>query len=407
MGYTKEAFKGVSWVGTFRVTTRGVSFVRTIVLARILAPSQFGVFGIATLILSFLEILSETGVNVVLIQKKEKIADYIDTAWIVSIVRGAIISLVLVLCAPLISKFFNSPESMPLIYLISLVSLIRGFINPSIVNMQKELRFKKEFWFRFVIFAFDATVAVIVSLATRDASGLVFGLIAGAILELVMSFVLIPEKPRLAFDKTRIAEVVSKGKWITGAGIFQFAFRQGDDAVVGRVLGESSLGIYQVAYKICTLPISEVTDVFNRVVFPVYTKIAHDTKRLKRAFLRTTAVVLALSSAMGMILFIFGEQLVPVVLGDKWSGVVPLIKILSIFGIVQAITNSANSLMLAVEKQKYLTNTTLVSVAAMFLSIFPLTNRFGIIGSSMAPLVGSVAAAPLTALYVYKILWKK
>ncbi|RJR29997.1 lipopolysaccharide biosynthesis protein [Candidatus Microgenomates bacterium] len=407
MGYKKEAVKGVGWVGAFRVTTRGVSFVRTIVLARVLAPAQFGVFGIATLVLSLLEILTETGVNVVLIQKRQSADEYINTAWIVSIVRGLFIAFLLVILAPFIAAFFNSSESETLVYLISLVAIIRGFINPSIVNMQKNLQFGREFWFRFVIFAFDSFVAVVVSLMTRSATGMVIGLIAGSLLELAMSFVLIKPRPKFIFEAKKLGEVVGAGKWVTTAGVFQFGFRQGDDAVVGKILGETQLGFYQVAYKISTLPISEVTDVFNRVVFPVYTKIAHEKQRLRRAFIKTTAVVFLLSSVMGIFLFLLSDYIVPFVLGDQWLPVVPLVKILSIFGIVQAVSNSANSLLLAAEGQKQLTNTTFVSVVAMLAAIIPLTRAYGLIGASLAPLVGAIAAMPLVFYYVYKILWQK
>src|SRR3990167_7344642 len=99
MGYKTDAFKGISWIGILRASTRGITFVRLAILARILSPAQFGVFGIATLVLSLLEIITETGINVFLIQKKD-IKSYINSAWIVSIVRGFIIAIFLFALAP-------------------------------------------------------------------------------------------------------------------------------------------------------------------------------------------------------------------------------------------------------------------------------------------------------------------
>src|SRR3989344_9285412 len=148
MGYTKEAIKGVSWLGAFRLFARVLSFLRTIIVARILSPSQFGVYGIATLLLSLIEILTETGINVFLIQKKDDIDRYINTAWIVSIIRGLLISIVIISSARFVSDFFRNPEVFPLLMLIGVVSFIRGFINPSVVKFQKELNFNKEFYYR-------------------------------------------------------------------------------------------------------------------------------------------------------------------------------------------------------------------------------------------------------------------
>src|SRR3990167_5781112 len=100
MGYKSRVIKGVSWLSILRISTRGITFVRLAILARILTPAQFGVFGIASLILALLEILTETGINVFLIQKKEKYAEFIDSAWVVSIIRGCLISLLLIVTAP-------------------------------------------------------------------------------------------------------------------------------------------------------------------------------------------------------------------------------------------------------------------------------------------------------------------
>jgi O-antigen/teichoic acid export membrane protein len=396
MGYYRETVKGVSWVGAFRMATRGIAIVRTVILIQILSPAQFGIFGIASLAITFLEIFMETGVNVVLIQKKRGIEDYLNTAWVVSILRGFVISLLLILAAPAVSLFFSSPDVKTMIYLISLVSFIRGFINPAIVGFQKNLLFGREFWFRFGVFLVDSAVAILVSFLTKSAVGLVWGLVAGALAELVLSFVFVKPRPRLEFDQGRLREVLSKGKWVTGAGIFQFLFRQGDDAVVGKVLGVSQLGVYQVAYKISSLPISEVTDVVNRVVFPVYARIAKDRVRLKRAFLKTTTTVGAIAFGLGAVLFIFGEQVVTILLGDAWRQVIPLIKILSVFGVVQAVVNSVNSLFLALEKQAYVTLVTFVSTIGLVLSIIPLIAAFGLVGAGLAPLLGAVLAVFLT-----------
>ena len=150
MGYSSEAIKGVSWVSLLRFVFRSSGFLRTAVLARLLTPHQFGLFGVAAIVLGLVEMFTETGINVFLIQMREKniLDKYIDTAWTVSIIRGLIIGLLIIITSPLIAKFFNSPTSIYLLMLISLVPIIRGFINPAIVNFQKHLRFQNDFWFR-------------------------------------------------------------------------------------------------------------------------------------------------------------------------------------------------------------------------------------------------------------------
>src|SRR3990170_4336273 len=97
-------------MGALRVLVRGLGFFRIAILARLLTPSQFGIFGIATLVLSFLEIATETGINIFLIQIKENVDDFINTAWIVSIIRGILISFIIIITSPLVVNIFNLSE---------------------------------------------------------------------------------------------------------------------------------------------------------------------------------------------------------------------------------------------------------------------------------------------------------
>lgn len=404
MGYLKDTIKGVSWVGAFRFFTRIIAFIKTAVLARILIPAQFGLFGIASLVLAFLEILVETGINVFLIQEKENIDEYINTAWVVSIVRGIIISAVIFAVAKPISYFFNSPNSLNLLLLIAIVPFVRGFINPSLVKFQKELQFNKEFWFRSVIFLVDAAVAVILALVTKSAVSLIWGLIAGASLELILSFIFIKPVPKLAFEIDRVKRIISRGKWVTGAGIFQYLFRQGDDAVVGKILGESSLGIYQVAYKISSLPISEVADVIARVTFPVYSKISRDGKRLRDAFIKTTLVVSLLVVPFGLIIFFFSREIVLLILGNNWLDAVPVLKVLSVYGVIRAMINPALTVFLALKRQELITFVTFVSLLGLAVSIVPLVLKYGIVGAGISAIVGSFVSLPLVFYFSWKVL---
>src|SRR3989338_2000642 len=207
MGYTRDTIKGLRCVGTLRLITRAVSLARIAILARILSPVQFGVFGIAMLVTALLEVFTETGVNVILVQEKKDIKEHIDSAWIVSIIRGIIISIVIFFSANFVSGFFRSPDSIFLIQLISIVPLIRGFINPS------SLEFHKEFWYRFVIFSFDAVVAIVFAYITKSAISLVFGLLAGVIVEVILSFLVVKPVPHLYFNKEYISRIFHIVKW--------------------------------------------------------------------------------------------------------------------------------------------------------------------------------------------------
>lgn len=404
MGYTKDVVKGISWVGLFRIISRIMAYGRIVVLARILSPAQFGVYGIATVVLEFLETLTETGVNVILIQEKDDIKPYINSAWIVSIFRGFIIGAIIFVSASFISNFFKSKEAFSILMLTSAVPVIRGFINPAVVKFQKELKFKKEFLYNISIFIVYSVSAIIFAVVTRSALSLVIALIISAAFEVLVSFFIVKPRPIFLFEKKYISIILSRGKWVTANGILNYLIQNGDDIVVGRFLGAPALGLYQMAYKLATIPISEVADVLGKVTFPVFVKISNDKQRLKSAFIKTTLGALIPSIGIAIILILFSEKIILVAFGKDWLGIVEVIKFLAVYGVLRSIINPALTVFLAVKKQEIFTLVSFISFLGLIIFIFPLVFTYGIVGAGITAIVASILSLPVVIYYTMKVL---
>lgn len=402
MGYFNIALKGITWMGLLRAFTRSLAFVKIAILARIFTPSQFGIYGIASLVLGFLEMLTETGINIFLIQKKENVDKYVNSAWVVSIFRGLIIGLLIFILAPVIATYFKNEDSVFIIRLISLVPLIRGFINPSCIKYQKNLEFNKQFFYDSAIFLFDALIAIILGMITKSENSLVYAMIGSTLLEVLLSFIYFDPKPKFIFDKEKTMEVINRGKWITGAGIFNYLFQNIDDILVGRMLGTANLGVYQISYKVSTLPVSEVGEVFNKVTFPIYVNLKDDRKRIRKTFLKTLLVISCFVIPFGLIVFYFPNQIVNIILGEKWISAVPVLQVLAIFGVLKAISNSFFSLFLGIEKQEIVTIVTLFSTLVLIAFLYPLIKIFGLLGAGFATIIATIATIPVFIYFFYK-----
>lgn len=403
MGYSRQTFIGLSWMSGFRVISRIISTIRIVILARIITPTQFGVFSIASIMLSFLEIITETGINVFLVQERDKIDRFVNSAWIVSILRGIILSLIIFASTPFIIAFFKIPDLSRFLLLISLVPLVRGFINPSIVRFQKDLQFDKEFFLRFVIFVFDSIVSVTLALIWHDAISFVWGLMAGAILEVTLSFVFFRPVPIFKFEFNIAKIVLNHGKWVTTYGIFNYIAQNGDNIVVGKLLGSTPLGIYQMGYTISTLPISEISDVANKVVFPVYSKISDDKERLIKAFKKTILLISLPVVTLSLIIYFLPQEFFNFVLGPRWIGITSILKILVFYGMLRAITGISSSLFLALRKQNFVAGMTFVRFLTLLLTIVPFTLSYGIIGASYSALLSVLLEIPFIIFYIWKI----
>lgn len=389
-------------MGALRAVTRSLAIVKIAVLARILLPVQFGIYGIASLVLGFLETLTETGVNIFLIQQKECIDEYVDSAWVVSILRGFVVGIAIFILAPFISVYFNNPSAKFILYLVSAVPVIRGFINPACIKYQKNLEFNKQFKYDSVIFLTDAFFAILLGIITKSENSLIWAMLASTFLEVILSFIYFKPTPKFIFQKEKTLKVINRGKWITGAGIANYLFQNLDDIVVGRVMGTVNLGIYQQAYKISTLPVSEVGEIFNKVTFPIYVNLKDDKIRLKNAFLKTLLIICILVIPFGYIVFKFPIEIIKFILGNNWISAALVLQILAIYGVLKAISNSFFSLFLGINKQEVVTYITLASTLCLIAILYPLIKIFGILGAGYATIIATLFSLPLLIYYYVK-----
>lgn len=403
MGYTTDAIKGISWLGIFRVLFRCLTFIKLIVLARLLTPSQFGQVDIAIIILALVEIFTETGINVILIQEKEDIDEFINTAWVVSIIRGFLLAFIILISAPTIAVFFDSPESRDFLTLISIVPFIRGFINPSVAKFLKELDYKKQFYYRLSIALVDTFAALLFVILFKNPSGIIFGLILGALWEVLLTFRYAMPLPQFNFDKKKFIKVVSKGKWLTLSGIFDYLYLNLDNIFVGKMLGTGSLGLYMRAYSISLLPITEISDVFNQSTFPIYVRIAGSKMRLKKAYVKTLLTVSLLVLPVGVIFFIFPTELITIILGDKWIEIKNVLRVLIVYGVIRAMLRTTIGLFYSMERQEIITRITAVSLMGMVFTLAPFVYKWGVIGAGLSAIVGTILSMPVVIYYTVKL----
>jgi O-antigen/teichoic acid export membrane protein len=407
MSYIKDTIKGISWMTALEGLTKAVAVGKIAILARILTPSQFGSYGIALLVLGLLEVLTETGINVFLIQEKDNAQEYLDSAWVVSIIRGILIAVLIVATSPFVLAFFRTPGVANLLYLVAGVALVRGFINPMEVFFQKKLEFMKVFIFQGGLYLIDAAVAISLGLLTHSESAMIISMLVAAFSEVILSFVIFKERPRLKLEKDKFMKVIHSGKWITGAGIFAYIFQNIDNVVVGRFLGPTSLGLYQQAYSVSTLPVSGVSDIFNKVMFPVFVKMSEEISELKKAFYKSLGAIFSLALIFGIVVLFFARPIILIFLGPKWLVVEPVLKVLAIFGVFKSILNSTYSLFLSLKMQKAVMLSELFGIAGMGIAIYPMVMKYGIVGAGYSTIIAVLCSFPVVIFNVKKIFHSK
>ncbi len=404
MNYLSKTLRGFFWISALSGTIRILALAKIAVLARILLPSQFGEFAIVTMVLAFLEIVTETGVNLVLLQDKDSLDKYVDTAWIVSILRGLLIAALVVLAASPIAAFFNVSSARNLLMLAAWVPVLRGFINPACIKFLKELRFATEFWYRLSIVTVEIGLTAVIALSTKSAVSLVLGMVGAAGVEVVLSWMFITPRPTGRWDYSQAKMILNRGKWVTGFGLFDYVFTTADNVVVGKLLGSSALGIYQNAYKLALLPGTQVNDIYFKTTTPVYIKMLDEERQLTKAVLIGISGLLAIQIVVSFALFFGADWIVRLALGTNWLAAIPVVRVLAILGLVRGVLFSCNSLFIAKHKQKYSAVIAFVSMAGIVALLIPWVHNYGLIGAAYAAVVGGLLGLPIMLFLAVKTI---
>ena len=376
-----------------RIAGRGITIAKTAILARILSPVDFGQFGAAALSLSLFEVLTETGVNQALIYSDNKVEELVNPAWTVAIIRGAVISILIALSAWPVSVFFSDTHLIKLILVLSLVPLIKGFINPMTVEFVKELQFEKEAMFRLTLLIIDGLTAIISAVFLKSAMAFAIAMIIAGAAEVILSFLYFKIRPRLSFSRKYLTEIMNYGKWVTLSGIGYWFSAELDDFVAGKAFGMKTLGIYQAAYKISTLPVTEIAGSVNQVSFPVMSKLKDEKQKFWKFFTGSIGVIGIMGVIGGLVLWIWPSEVVLILLGDKWLEAVPLIRILAVFGVVRSIESGIQPVFLASGRPKVATIGNFIKVITLIFGLLFLV-PLGIEGIAWAALLSGVGVIP-------------
>lgn len=392
----KKVAKGAAWLVLFKLVERGIGFISTLFLARLLVPADFGLVAMATSILAALELLSSFSFDLALIQNQNAERRHYDTAWSFALIFGTVNALGMCAVASSAAAFFSEPRVEGLMYALALGPLIGGFDNVGVVAFQKELELHKEFWFGLTKKLVGFIVTILLAFVLHDYWALVAGIISTRLASLILSYRLHPYRPR--FSLAAASELFHFSKWMLLNNLLIFLNNRGTDFIIGKLNGPRTLGLYSVSYEIANLPTSELVFPISRAVFPGYARLAGDPVQLRRAFLQVIGLVALLTIPAGAGIGLVAEPLVQLLLGAKWIDAVPLIQVLAAFGIVRSLHGPNGSIYLALGKPRIvaaLQCVQLVIAIGLMLFLIPL---LGPLGAAWAILIG--ASVAMTTNYI-------
>ncbi len=321
--------RGAAWMVAMRWSLRAVGLINIAILARLLTPEDFGLIAMAMVVYGLFEMLSDANVDLPLIRMRQPSrADY-DTAWTIQLMLGAGLTVLLVVAAPLIAAFFGDPRITLVVQIVALRGVIWGLLNIGTVDFRRQLDFAKEF--RFGVWRQLSAVAInlAIVLALRDYLALAIAVPVSAAIAVVLSYRMSPYRPRLSLARFR--RIWPFSQWLIVYYTAEYAADRGDELLVGRIAGATALGFYSFASQIAVMPVRELVAPVVRALMPTYAEIAHDRAALRRAFHNVSGLLAVLCLAISVGMALVADDLVVVVLSEKWRAAVPFFRWLCLY----------------------------------------------------------------------------
>lgn len=351
---------------------RLVGVVSMVVLARLLTPADFGLVALASVVLGLAVVLFDLGINIAVVQRSTLDDTDLNTAWSIRLIQNTVIAALLGIVAPFVAAYYGDLRLGPVLWCLALAYLLDGLTGMGPVVFQKRQQYAREvsFFMAKRLLGFFATL--VMAFWLRSYWALVLGTLVSSIVGVLLSHIIYDRLPR--FTLTRWRAFVSASLWLALRSMAGYATQELDKLVIGRRDGAAILGGYTIAGQIAAMPTSELLAPLSRALFPGLVAIKEDRERLRRMFLTALGIQSALALPASIGLALVASDLVPVILGEKWIEIVPVMVALSLASAAYAVTQSCGYLLTTLGQyrdQSLLQWFMLVALAVLIIGVFP------------------------------------
>lgn len=338
MSDKKRAVKGVVWSGIERFSVLIVQFVISVLLARILSPSDFGLLALVLVVINILEVLNEVGFGAALMQKLDRDDLDFSTVFVFNMVLGIVLYGLVYLFAPYMALFFNKPELTLLIRLVGLNLIISSFVIVQRTRLWISVDFKTLAKASFIAVLISGSIGVYCAYSGWGVMALIVQLLVNNLVNTLLIWLMVKWKISLRFSYDRFVGLFNYAYKLILARLVNSVFNEIYSIVIGKAYSATQLGYFNRAKSFTELSSGNITSIVQRVSTPLLCEAQHDNKRMGEVLLKfiknTAFIVFPLLCG----LFVLAEPLIRILLTDKWLPSVWILRVLCPVGMMYVIS---------------------------------------------------------------------
>ncbi len=379
---SRKALLGAGWTVSSRLGGRAIDFVTILVLARVLTPADFGLIALATTLISILDTILEAPLSQALTRVKVLERAHFDTAFTVGLMRGLVLSLVVLIGAWPFATFFHDPRLVGLVAVLAAGPAARSLYSPAMVMFVRELRLGRVFSAEISGKIVAAASAITLSALGAGYWAIAASSVISAVVPTMLSYVLAPYRPRLTL--TKFADFSSFLGWFSCAQIVAAINYQIDRVMLGSFVSKADLGRYTMAGDLAVLPTQSLVGPAMQPLMAAFSTIIDDQERVRGAYLKASrfTMMLVLPVCVGMSLT--ADLTVKVLLGPQWDQTAVYLRWLALATALGAYMQPLYSLSLALNKAKVIFRFALIELFVKSTLIAAGLYWFSLMGAVMA-----------------------
>ena len=325
MSLGRKAMIGVGWVFAWRAFARLLSFISTLTLARLLVPADFGLVAMALTLIGAIGALANFPIFDALMRRPEEDTRLHDVAFTIQVARAFLMALALAAVAPAAAAWYGEPRLTPMVLAIAGMEAVTGFSNVGMVQFQRELRFDMQFKLQILPAILQLLATLLIAWLTGSYWALLVGMAVLRITRVGMSYVIHPYRPR--FSLVGWQELIGFSFWLWLAGLAAMVWGQTDSFVIGPLFGSATLGLYVLASQVAGLPVSELLEPLNAVLFASFAHAQRDRTSIGINPMTVAVALLLLMAPIALVISAEAGSIVHLLLGNRWLAAVPLVVI--------------------------------------------------------------------------------
>lgn len=333
----QKTVSALGWNGAAQVVRQGLQFAVGVMLARILSPDDFGLMGMILVFSGFVNLLADMGLGIAVIQKKDVTPEQLNAVFWANMIVGIALAALLAALAPALARFYGRPELGALTMVAAIESVLAPFKMIQNSLLEKAMKFRQLSIIEMTSVVVSGIAAIVMAISGLGVWSLVIRSLIAVSVTAVMMWVMSAWRPTFDFRVRSLSDFSKFGLNLLGFYSLNYWVRNSDNLLVGKYLGGAELGIYARGYYLMLLPITQITRVLGRVMLPALSAIQDDKERIRRIYLRAIRALGLVAFPMMAGLLVVAEPFVLAVYGEKWRGLIPVLRVLCLIGIPQSV----------------------------------------------------------------------